>query len=180
MVDKIKYDDRIVLYRTVRYRTIILRHGGKMEHSKAIGFDVKRLNNIIMRNVQMRLVQEGYDEVTVMHGWILGYLFNNKSQPICQKDIEEQFGIAKSTVTNILQLMERKGYVVRQSDEIDARIKRITLTEDGERTHIAIVKIIDKFHSDMEQDLTTEDRNNFYAVFDKILNRLDMKESEND
>ena len=32
-----------------------------------------------------------------------------------QRDIEREFSITRSTVTNILQLMERKGYIERRS-----------------------------------------------------------------
>ena len=49
------------------------------------------------------------DEVTVMHGWILAYLEDNREREIYQKDIEGKFGINRSTVTNIVKLMEKKG-----------------------------------------------------------------------
>ena len=32
---------------------------------------------------------------------------------VFQRDIEREFSITRSTVTNILQLMERKGYIQR-------------------------------------------------------------------
>ena len=39
--------------------------------------------------------------------------------------------ITRSTVTNILQLMERKGYIERRSVPQDARLKQLVLTEEG-------------------------------------------------
>ena len=44
-----------------------------------------------------------------MHGWIIGYLYRHRDTPVFQRDIEREFSITRSTVTNILQLMERKG-----------------------------------------------------------------------
>ena len=97
----------------------------------AICFQFKQMDNQIMRYIHMKMSQDGFDEVTVMHGWILGFLYCNSDRKICQKDIEDQFCIAKSTVTNILKLMEKKGYVTRVSGEHDARTKILHLTAEG-------------------------------------------------
>lgn len=51
----------------------------------------------------------GLDEVTLMHGWIMGYLYHNQGKAVYQKTIESDFNIRRSTVTTILQLMEKKG-----------------------------------------------------------------------
>lgn len=42
---------------------------------------------------------------------------------IFQKDLETEFCIGRSTVTNILNLMEKKGFVRRESVSYDARLK---------------------------------------------------------
>ncbi len=51
---------------------------------------------------------EGLDEVTLMHGWILRYLYEHQDAEIYQKDIEKYFGICRSGVTNIIQALEKK------------------------------------------------------------------------
>ena len=51
---------------------------------------------------------------------------------IIRKDIEEEFQIRKSTVTGILQLMEKNGFIYRESVEKDARLKRIVPTKKAE------------------------------------------------
>ena len=68
--------------------------------------------------------ERGVDELTAMHGWILGYLCRNEHKDIFQKDIEAEFKICRSTVTNILKLMEKKGYIKRESVPYDARLKK--------------------------------------------------------
>jgi DNA-binding MarR family transcriptional regulator len=70
-----------------------------------------------------------------MHGWILRYLYSRRGQPVYQRDIERDFAITRSTVTNILQLMERKGYIRRESVPEDARLKRLELTDAGAEAH---------------------------------------------
>ena len=71
------------------------------------------------------------EQATPMHGWIIGYLYRHRDTPVFQRDIEREFSITRSTVTNILQLMERKGYIERRSVPQDARLKQLVLTEEG-------------------------------------------------
>ena len=89
-----------------------------MEKEKSICFSLKRVNHIVERGIHTSLAAAGFDEITNMHGWILGFLYHAQ-RPVYQKDIESNFGIARSTVTNILQLMEKKGYLTRTTDEQD-------------------------------------------------------------
>ena len=94
-----------------------------------IGFEIRRLDHMLGRNMQAHVRAAGIDEVTLMHGWIIRYLYTNQDKDVFQKDIEQYFSIGRSTVTNIIQLMERKGYIARESVEHDARLKKVVLTE---------------------------------------------------
>lgn len=48
---------------------------------------------------------------------------------VYQKDIEAKFHIRRSTATGILQLMEKRGLICRESVAHDARLKKILPTE---------------------------------------------------
>ena len=103
-----------------------------------IGFEIRRLDHMLGRNMQAHVRAAGIDEVTLMHGWIIRYLYTNQDKDVFQKDIEQYFSIGRSTVTNIIQLMERKGYIARESVEHDARLKKVVLTEKGIRRCLKI------------------------------------------
>ena len=60
-----------------------------------------------------------------MHGRILGYLYWSRPKDVYQKDIEEHFNITRSSVAGIVKLMEQKGYILRQSVQGDARLKKL-------------------------------------------------------
>ena len=139
----------------------------------AICFQFKQMDNQIMRYIHMKMSQIGFDEVTVMHGWILGFLYRNSDRRICQKDIEDQFSIAKSTVTNILKLMEKKGYVTRVSGEHDARTKELHLTPEGVKIHKKTIEQIHLLHDSIEEGITDEERECFYRIIGKIKNNME-------
>ena len=87
----------------------------------------------MQREMLKSAAQMGIDKVTVMHGWIIGYLMSHDEEDVYQRDIESYFSIARSTVTNIVQCMEKKGYVKRVSIDSDARFKKLLLTDTGRK-----------------------------------------------
>lgn len=93
-----------------------------------LGPMIHQIDRLMFRNLSSRVRAEGLDEVTLMHGWVMRYLYENRDRVICQKDIEHTFDIRRSTVTNIIQLMEKKGYVERRSVPGDVRLKCVSLT----------------------------------------------------
>lgn len=74
---------------------------------------VHKMDRSISKLLEARVKAEGLDEGTLMHGWILRYLYEHQDAEIYQKDIEKYFGICRSGVTNIIQALEKKGLVYR-------------------------------------------------------------------
>ena len=89
-----------------------------------IGPQVHKMDRSISKLLEARVKAEGLDEVTLMHGWILRYLYEHQDAEIYQKDIEKYFGICRSGVTNIIQALEKKGLVCRASVASDARPRK--------------------------------------------------------
>ena len=100
-----------------------------------VGHQVHRIDRSISKLLEMRVKEEGLDEIALMHGWILRYLYEHQDKEIYQKDIEKYFGICRSAVTNIIQTLEKKGYICRASVANDARLKKVMLTEKGRENH---------------------------------------------
>lgn len=93
-----------------------------------------------------------------------------------QKDIENRFGIRRSTVTKVLQLMESNGIVKRTAVMSDARLKKITLTEKGVSMHEHFRREIDSFEKMLSAGLTNEELDSFFTIMEKIYNNLTEQE----
>ena len=105
------------------------------ESPQVIPAQIRRVDNLIFRKINQFARENGVEQATPMHGWIIEYLYRHRDAAVFQRDIEREFSITRSTVTNILQLMERKGYIERRSVPQDARLKQLVLTEEGIRFH---------------------------------------------
>ena len=138
------------------------------EGPQVIPAQIRRVDNLIFRRINQFARANGVEQATPMHGWIIEYLYRHRDEPVFQRDIEREFSITRSTVTNILQLMERKGYIRRQSVPQDARLKQLVLTEEGVLFH---EKTMLSFHQtdDYVAGLLTEEEN---AELLRLLNKL--------
>lgn len=139
-----------------------------MRPDETIGFEIRRLDNLLMRNILCSVRKLGLDELTVMNGWILGYLCNNPDRDIFQRDIEMEFCIGRSTVTNIVKLMEKKGMLYRESVPKDARLKKLVLTEKGREAHEIGKHIVDQLEEDLTRGISREELDTFLSVLNKL------------
>ena len=78
-----------------------------MEYREDIGFQIRTLSHLVKRTVDQAAFDGVDDHPTGVQGWIIGYLYRNRDKEVFQRDIQEQFSIRRSTVTGILQLMEK-------------------------------------------------------------------------
>ena len=138
------------------------------ESPQVIPAQIRRVDNLIFRKINQFARENGVEQATPMHGWIIEYLYRHRDTPVFQRDIEREFSITRSTVTNILQLMERKGYIERQSVPQDARLKRLVLTEKGACIREKTMQALHQTDEFVESLLTPEEN----AELLRLLNKL--------
>ena len=138
------------------------------ESPQVIPAQIRRVDNLIFRKINQFARENGVEQATPMHGWIIEYLYRHRDAAVFQRDIEREFSITRSTVTNILQLMERKGYIERRSVPQEAQLKQLVLTEEGIRFHENTIR---SFHQtdDYVAGLLTEEENTELL---RLLNKL--------
>ena len=126
------------------------------------------MDNLIFRRLNQFSRANGVEQTTPMHGWIIEYLYRHRDEPVFQRDIEREFSITRSTVTNILQLMERKGYITRQSVEQDARLKQLVLTEKGRQFHEDTMRAFHQTDEYVAGLLTEEENTELLRLLNKL------------
>ena len=106
-----------------------------MPPRETIGFDIRTLSILIKRYIDGSATKQYVDNLTGTHGWVIGYLYDNRDHDVYQRDLETQFSIRRSTATGILQLMEKNELILREPVESDARLKKLVLTEKALDIH---------------------------------------------
>ncbi len=87
--------------------------------------------NLLSHKVKARLNAMLLDlGITAVQSRVIYYILNHcKDGPVFQRDIENVFGLSRSTATGILQLLERNGIIRRESVSSDARLKSLVPTK---------------------------------------------------
>lgn len=67
------------------------------------------------------------------HGRLFGLIADGAlaGVPPLQKDVEDELGLAKSSVTNLVQGLERRGLIFRKDSPTDGRAKELHVSEKG-------------------------------------------------
>ena len=139
------------------------KDGNVERKGRKIGPEIHCADLKLSRNLSAHVRKSGVDEVTMMHGWIIRYLYENREQDIFQKDIEQRFAVGRSTVTNLLQLMEKK-----ESVKQDARLKKVILTEKGITSQESFEDIVEHIEEELSEGISEEELHIFYKVLDQI------------
>lgn len=90
--------------------------------------EFKSLSNMIARRMHDISRSRSFEGITGITSWIIGFLTISEGKNIYQKDIEREFCLTRSAVSQALTQMESKGLILRTGAEHDCRLKRITLT----------------------------------------------------
>ena len=139
-----------------------------MNKENDVGFALRKLSNLIKRDIEKSKAKLGLDTIGGVNGWAIGFFYENRGKDIFQKDFEEQFSIRRSTASNILKTMEQKGFIERVNVESDARLKKIVLTEKAIDLHEKIMCEIEEREKRLRIGIDPEEMKTFFNVMKKL------------
>jgi DNA-binding MarR family transcriptional regulator len=98
-----------------------------------------------------------------------------KGGTISQTRLSELTGRDKPSVTRLLDKLEAKALVRRESDATDKRIKNISITEWGLREYEKVSRITDDLIKSAMENIDRNQLLIFNSVLNNILNNLAIK-----
>ena len=107
-------------------------------------------------------------------GKILNYvLVESEAHSVYQKDLEREFGLRPSTVTEMLNALEQKKLIQRVSDEWDGRYKKIVFTEKARSMKDRIRQEVEETEHLLLQGITEQEKQEFLRSAGKMLQNLE-------
>lgn len=97
---------------------------------------------------------------------------------IYQKDIETEFKIRRSSVTSVLNTMEKNGFITRQSVESDARLKKIVLTDKSVTFCKEHHQTITEFDNILKKKFTKDEVDTLILLLNKVVKNIEENEVE--
>ena len=138
-----------------------------------LGYRIKTLSNLMKRNMDKHFGPQ-HDRATMMQTWIIGFvqLRDSEGKDTFQKDIEEEFSINRSTTSEMLTLMNKRGLIERVPVDYDGRLKKIVLTQKSLEIHEWINQTMIQLHEKLTNDLSSEEIEIFMDITDKMIRNL--------
>lgn len=94
---------------------------------KDCGAQINLLSRMLKRRLNATLQDLG---ITAIQSRVMFYIMEHSRQgPVFQRDVERAFSLSRSTATGILQQLEKKDIIRRESVSTDARLKSLVPTE---------------------------------------------------
>lgn len=136
--------------------------------------------------MEERMLMEKYDKLNrKMHRYFSSYfvgtsltsiqalalhfiIIESKTRDIFQKDLEEFLEIKPSSVTSLINNLERNGYLRRESLADDGRYKKLVLTDKTLAVQDEILNRIDDYMKSMFIGISDED----LKVFEKVIMQM--------
>lgn len=94
---------------------------------KDCGAQINLLSRMLKRRLNVTLQGLG---ITAIQSRVMFYIMDHcPAGPVFQRDVEQAFSLSRSTATGILQQLEKKDIIRRESVSTDARLKSLVPTE---------------------------------------------------
>lgn len=143
--------------------------------------ELRSLSHLIYRFIENLPNKKKIESMTGTNGCIIGYLAENSDHDVFQKDIEKAFGITRSTASKVINLMEQKGLVERQSVSYDARLKKIVMTDKSKSISHLMAEDMTLVESVLTEGFSLDEKKALYSYLKRMKQNLKsyyLKEKE--
>ncbi len=138
------------------------------------GFLISQIKQIQGRIFGRLLTEAGIDEFNGAQGHILYVLWQEDNLPIVE--LARRTGLAKTTLTGMLDRMERLGHITRCYDRQDRRQVRIRLTANASGLESKYIDVSDKMSRLFYKGFSDEEILKLDSGLEKILKNLEEEE----
>lgn len=138
------------------------------------GFLITQIKQISGRIFEKLLVNAGIEEFNGAQGRILYVLWQEDDVPIIE--LSRKTGLAKTTLTSMLDRMENANLLVRTSDQSDKRQIRISLTEAAKKLSDEYNKVSNEMNEIYYAGFLDDEIITFENTLRRILSNLNEKE----
>lgn len=140
------------------------------------GFLISQIKQIQGRIFDSLLQNAGIEEFNGAQGRILYVLWQEDNLPIVE--LSKRTGLAKTTLTSMLDRMEEREFLKRVPDSSDRRLLRIVLTPKAKELSDKYNEVSDEMSRIFYEGFSDQEIENFENTLEKILCNLVQKENE--
>lgn len=138
--------------------------------------DIGRLVNMLSRKTRKRIDRTLAEfGITGVQGRIMHFIERcaESGRAVYQRDVETEFALSRSTVTNILNNLEKNGLIRRESVSSDGRLKSLEPTERADEIHRHVKRAVAEIEDCLKRNISEGQLMLFYETIETMLRNLD-------
>ena len=139
--------------------------------------NIKIFHQLVINSIGVKDMPK-YPSVTTTQIQIMEYIISRPKKCALQKEFEKVLGLSRATISSVLITMEKNGLIVRITDNIDTRTKKIVLSSNAQRVFNSSKEKIKKIEDICLKDITEKDLNTFINVLSKMTENLKEERNE--
>jgi len=143
-----------------------------------VGRAIKKLDHQLDRCGRIAGAPSADDPVTMMQGWVIHYLVKQGDRPVCQGELEAGLGVRRSTVSQRLDLMEKRGLITRQVDAQDQRKKQVLPTAKALEMHACVTAQLDRMEQALLAGFTETELEQLHDMLDRLRHNVQAYEEQ--
>ncbi len=137
-----------------------------------IGRQINKISNYLRRRSQKTQEKIG---LTNNQALVLDYIMASPV-PVYQKDIEKEFDLRSSSVTELIGGMEDKGWIERVPSLNDKRLKEIIFKDDSGLVSKSIKDEITNTENQLIKNIDKKDLEVFMKVTNQMIKNLEVND----
>ena len=141
----------------------------KLENEITLGMLIGQVHRLSTK----RFVQNSHTyglEISLDQWLVLGPVWKNDG--ISQKDISEYCGKDKTSVTKIIDTLEKKNLVVRVTDQLDNRVKSVVLSQKGRERFLSALPVMAQTRDELRSGISDKEIEALKSILNKIHKNL--------
>ena len=136
----------------------------------SMGMLINSAHRAMTKRFVQNAMKSGLD-ISLDQWMVLGPIWQLESAS--QKELGEITLKDKTSITRLVDMLEKKNLVVRVEDQIDHRIKRVILTNAGKQLFFDVLPIMEKTREEVRKDISDQDIETFKKVLSSIIVNLE-------
>lgn len=134
---------------------------------RPLGYEVKTLARMMKQRIDDTEFMRTNEQMTGMQGWVLGYFTRHDGEEIFQRELEAEFRVRRSTMTQLLNTMESRGLIERVECEKDRRLKKIVPTTLAREYMERSIEAINEAEAQLTQGFSQQELDTFYSFIER-------------
>ena len=138
------------------------------------GFLISKLKQLHSRSLAQCISEQGIDTFSGEQGKILFVLW--QKDKITQKELATETGLAKNTITVMLEKMEKNNLIRKITDDNDKRKSLVILTDYAKSLKKPFDEISDEMLQKFYKNFSEEEIDKFEEYLHRIIRNLEENE----